>query len=246
MGTYECRVMDKATNKMKNVGRMEIKNKTADRAELYLYGDIVSEAWESYYYDEAKCPQDISDFLAGLDGLKEIDIYVNSGGGSVHAGLAIYNQLKRHDGYKRAYIDGIGASISSVIPFACDEVNLYKCSQLMIHKPWGGCMGDADDFRKQAEALDSCQTAITNIYMDHVKEGVTREQITDLINAETWFTGEEAGEVFNVNIIETQAAQASASNYYNKYKKQPQNSQEEEKENKELEMLQARLDLLVM
>ena len=64
------------------------------RCSLYFYGDIVSATWESMWYEEDRCPQDIADFLNQLDGYEDIDIYFNSGGGDVFAGLAIYNQFK--------------------------------------------------------------------------------------------------------------------------------------------------------
>ena len=240
MKTFEFKAKDQKTNKIKTVGKMEIKNLTAEKAQLYFYGDIVNDSWDSYWYDEDKCPQDILDFLSQLDGTSELEIYVNSGGGSVHGGLAIYHQLKRYAGKKTAYVDGIAGSIASIIPFACDTRIIYDSAQLMIHKPWCGVYGNATDLRKQADALDSCQEAIVNIYMENVKDGVTREQIEEMVDAETWLTGTRAQEFFNVEVQEEATSIPSYSNFYNMYRHKPKNIEEiketeETEESKEIE-----------
>ena len=115
---------NKRSGKVENVGYLDLEqDEEQSRCSLYFYGDIVSATWESMWYEEDRCPQDIADFLNQLDGYEDIDIYFNSGGGDVFAGLAIYNQLKRYDGHKVGYVDGMAASIASVIMFACDELH---------------------------------------------------------------------------------------------------------------------------
>lgn len=220
---------DKKTGKLKNVGSIEIKNQTEEKAELYFYGDIVSSSWESYWYEEDKCPQDITDFLKELESSKSIDIFINSGGGSVHGGLAIYNLLKRHKGQKTVYVDGIAASIASVIAMAGDKIIIPSNAQFMIHKPLTWCGGNANDFRKTADILDTCQKSITNIYMENVKEGITEEKITELINNETWFTGNEVAQYFNVEVEEKSDVVACSSQYFSKYSKTPSNILNKEK-----------------
>lgn len=220
---------DKKTGKLKNVGSIEIKNQTEEKAELYFYGDIVSNSWESYWYEEDKCPQDITDFLKELESSKSIDIFINSGGGSVHGGLAIYNLLKRHQGQKTVYVDGIAASIASVIAMAGDKIIIPSNAQFMIHKPLTWCGGNADDLRKTADILDTCQKSITKIYMENVKEGITEEKITELINNETWFTGDEVAQCFNVEVEEQSDVVACSSEYFSKYSKTPSNILNKEK-----------------
>lgn len=214
---------DKYTGKLKDVGKMEIKNQTEEKAELYFYGDIVSSTWQSYWYEEDKCPQDITDFLKELDNSKAIDIFINSGGGSVHGGLAIYNILKRHQGEKTVYIDGIAASIASVIAMAGDKVVIPSNAQFMIHKPLTWCGGNADDFRKTADILDTCQKSIMSIYMDNVQDGISEEKITEMINEETWLTGDEAAEYFKFEVEEKSDVVACTSEYFEKYSKTPKN-----------------------
>ena len=225
MSKINCTVFDKKTQKDKAVGFMEIKNSTDENAELFIYGDIVSDQW-SKWEDEDTCPQDITNFLKEIDKFKDIDIYINSGGGSVFAGIAIYNQLKRHKGNKVVHIDGIAASIASVIACAGDKVIIPRASQFMIHKPsssyfWTSM--NADELRKDADTLDTCQKSIASIYMDNVKEGVTEDKINELINAETWFTGNDVTEYFNFEVEETGEAVACASNYYERYRNIPKN-----------------------
>lgn len=250
---WQLKNKDNLTGKIKDAGKLEIRNQTEDKADLYLLGDIVSDSWQSYWYDEDKCPQDISDFLKDIENTKDINIYINSGGGSVHAGIAIYNMLKRHKGFKTVYVDGIAASIASVIAMAGDKIVIPSNAQLMIHKPssWGS--GDAESFRKLADILDTCQESITSIYMDNIKEGITKEQITDMINVETWFTGSEAANYFNIEVDEQSEIVACSSDFYNKYKNIPNTIKDSIDKNKndsvenmdeEIEIMRLKLELI--
>ncbi len=195
---FEFKQKNAKTKNLDTKGTLKFNSAGENRAELCFYGDIVSDSWEAYWYEEDKCPQDISDFLAGLDEYAELDIYINSGGGSVYGGLAIYNILKRYQGKKTVYIDGLAASIASVIAFAGDKVIMPENAQLMIHKPWCYAEGDAEMLRKSAEVLDVCQESIISVYAEHAK--VTKEEIVELVNAETWLTGKRAAEIFNVEV----------------------------------------------
>lgn len=99
--------------KSRQCGSMMIKNQTDTSADLYFYGDIASETWQSDWYEEDMAPGDVKEFLDELTGTEKINIHINSGGGSVFGGIAIYNMLKRNDAYKTVYIDGLAASIPS-------------------------------------------------------------------------------------------------------------------------------------
>ena len=185
--------------KTEQVGSLTFNSLTHQKAELRFYGDIVSNTWQSYYYEEDKCPQDVLEFLDELKNYESLDIYINSGGGSVHGGLAIYHLLKRYPGEKTVWVDGLAASIASVIAMAGDRLIVPATAQLMIHKPWSSVwVGTSEDYRREAQALDSCQEVITNVYMEHVLDGVSRETITDMINRETWMSGRKAAEFFKM------------------------------------------------
>ena len=168
-------------------------------ADLYFYGDIVSDWWGAWQ-NEDQYPDAIKNFLSQAEG-KDLNIYVNSGGGSVFAGMAIYNMIKRH-GEKnkvKVYVDGLAGSIASVIAFAGTEPpEIPSNAFLMIHKPWGAISGNADEMRKMADDLDKIQTGIMNVYEDHLAEGVTIDQVEALVNAETWLDGKEAAKYFNI------------------------------------------------
>lgn len=209
-------------SKHKTGGTMEIKNQTEDKAELYFYGDIVSDWWGAWQ-DEDQYPDAIKDFLKDVEG-KDLDIFINSGGGSVFAGLAIYNMLKRHKGYKTVYVDGMAASISSVIALAGDKVIIPSNAFMMIHKPWQYLWGgyNADEFRKMADDLDAIEKGIMNVYKENLKEGVSIETIQELVNEETWLNGEEAAEYFNIEVGEENKVAACISDYFNSYKNVPE------------------------
>ena len=206
----------------KKVGSMSLNVLNDDSAKLYFYGDIVSESWQSKYFTEDKCPQDIVDFFAEIDRYKEVDIYINSGGGSVFGGMAIYNILKRHPGKKTVHIDGVAASIASVIALAGDEVICPSNAQIMVHKPWTALAGNADDMRKAADQLDIAQESIIAVYMQHTKDDITEEQMNQMVNDETWLTGAKAAEVFNITVTESvEMAACAESTYFEKYKNIP-------------------------
>lgn len=82
------------TKQKENKGTLKFNSVGENKAELYFYGDIVSDSWQSYWYEEDKCPQDIVDFLAELNSYQAIDIYINSGGGSVHGGFSYIQYLE--------------------------------------------------------------------------------------------------------------------------------------------------------
>ena len=207
---------DKKTGKEKFCGQFEIKNE-AEYSELFIYGDIMSYKWD----DSDVVPQDIADFLKELDGKAKLNIYINSGGGSVFAGLAIYNQLKRHAAEKTVYVDGLAASIASVIAMCGSKLVIPSNAFLMIHKAWSWTMGNSTDFRKAADDLERIDEGILNVYKENLAEGVDIDTVKELVNAETWLTGEEAAKYFNVEVDETNKAAACVSEYFDEYKNAP-------------------------
>ena len=213
--------------------------------ELYFYGDIVSSGSDTWNYED-KCPQDIADILNLIPNDAPLDIYINSGGGDVHAGIAIYHQLKRRGGRNTVHIDGIAASIASIIAMAGDEIIMPKSAQLMIHKPWAWCSGNADDLRKTADILDVCQNSMMDIYMTKVVEGIDRETIESMVNAETWLTGLQAAEYFNITAEDVPAAAACASRYFGNYRNTPEFLASQQSEADEIEKLQLELKLKTM
>lgn len=216
--------MNRKTKKIENAGFATIRD-TAEGADLHFYGDIVSTTWEAWS-DEDKCPQDIADFLNQLPDDGTLTVYFNSGGGDVFAGIAIYNALKGRNQKKVGVVEGLAASIASVILMACDEIYVNTGAQIMMHKPLCMAWGNADDFLKVIEQLDMCQQSITDIYMTKAAEGVTEEEIEEKINRETWLNAEMAAEVFDIGVKEVPAMAACASWYSRQYKNRPEGFEE--------------------
>lgn len=211
--------MQKNKNNLNNL--LQIKNSTETSCDLYFYGDIVDNWWGAWD-DMDQYPESIKSFLDEAKG-KDINIYINSGGGSVFAGMAIYNMLKRHQGYKTVYVDGLAGSIASVIALAGDKVIIPSNAYMMIHKPWSGLYGNSTELREMADTLDKIEEGILNVYNENLAENADIEVVKAMVNAETWLTGDEASKYFNINVSESVDAVACTSDYFNKYNKVPKN-----------------------
>ncbi len=206
---------------MSKLSYLKVKNSTDTSADIYFYGDIVGDEWEKWC-DTDTCPQDVLDALSQAQG-KDLNIYINSGGGSVFAGLAIYNMLNRATGKKKCHIDGMAASIASVICMAADEIIMPNNSYLMIHKPSNMVWGNATDMRKMADDLDTIQIGIENVYKTKLKDGIDIETIKDLMDKETWLPANEAEKYFNVKVIEENKAVAKVDfNNFKNYRNIPE------------------------
>lgn len=226
MPILKLKKTDRKSNRIRDCGSIEIKNKADNEAEICFYGDINSDSmgeWSKYFPDD-KCPSDIKEFFDQLsDDVEKIHVHINSGGGSVFGGIAIYNMLKNHKAEIVVHVDALAASIASVIAMAGDKIIIPKNAQLMIHKPMSYVSGNADEMRKEADVLDGCQKVILSTYMDHVKDGVDEKTINDLINAETWLNGEECQQYFDFDIEESNEAVAAAdSEYFDRYDNLPE------------------------
>lgn len=197
---------------------IEFKNNT-DNQSLYFYGDIVGDELDKWT-DLDTCPTDVQNILNQVDKERPLDIYINSGGGSVFGGMAIYNMLKRNPCNKTTYIDGLAGSIASVIAMASDKIVMPSNSFLMIHKPSAVVGGNANDMKKMADDLDKIQQGILNVYAEKLQDGVDISTIEKMVNEETWIVGSEASKYFKVEVVESNKAVASISNLSN-YSKVP-------------------------
>lgn len=165
----------------------EFKNDAnTDNAELLLYGEISDFSW----WGDEVTPKQFKQELDALGDVKDIKVFINSPGGDVFAGQAIYSMLKRSNANIIVYVDGLAASIASVIAMAGDTVIMPKNAMMMIHNPWTIALGTAEDFRKLADDMDKIRESIINVYES--KSGMDVKKIIDLMDAETWLTAEEA------------------------------------------------------
>ena len=160
--------------------------KTENSADILLYGPISESSW----WGDEVTPKQFAEDLAALGDISELNVRINSGGGDVFAGLAIHSMLKRHQATVTVYVDGLAASIASVIAMAGDTVIMPKGSMMMIHNPWTIAWGDADELRKSAETLDKVRESLIAVYAD--KTGMSRDEIIAVMDDETWLTADEA------------------------------------------------------
>jgi len=144
-----------------------------------------------YIYDVVGYETTAKDFVRELNDIEnDIHLHLNTPGGDVFDGNAIYNALKQHPSPVHIYIDGLAASIGSVIAMAGDTVNIAKNGAIMIHDPWVMSMGNSDELRKQAEVLDKVKDALVETYVE--RTGQEAGQIMQWMNEETWFDADEA------------------------------------------------------
>ena len=176
--------MATSTTKTNNQSWYSIKAKANDTAEISIYDEIgfwgVSAA--SFAQDLKSCGNN----------LKQINLHIHSPGGDVFDGIAIYNLLKNHPANVTVYIDGLAASMASVIAMAGNEVIMPENAMMMIHKPWGIQGGDAEDMRKYADLLDKVENTLIPAYAS--KTGKTPEELAEMLSAETWLTAKECVE----------------------------------------------------
>lgn len=155
-------------------------------ATINIYGDITSWPW----LEGDVSASNLSKQLDSLADVTEIHVYINSYGGEVAEGLAIYNALKRHNAKVKTFCDGFACSIASVIFMAGDERIMNDASLLMIHNAWTWAEGNAAELRKQADDLEKITQASVNAYMAH--SSLSEEEIKALMDAESWILPEEA------------------------------------------------------
>ncbi len=176
-------------------------------SEVYLYDEIVSEKWKDWDdVEHGFTPDDLAGPLREADEGETVDIYVNSPGGSVFAAVAMTSEIKRaiQRGVKvNAYVDGIAASAASFLIMACESVNMYFGTMLMVHKPMAVCIGNADAMLKCAEELEDIQDG-TCMPLYRAKLKVDEEELKALISNETWLSAKKAADIFDINIIDEQ------------------------------------------
>ncbi len=153
--------------------------------------DVYDEIGKSWWNEDAVSAKDVRDKLKEAKGVKTINLRVNSGGGGVFEGLAIYNLLNQHPAKVVAHVDALAASMASVIIMAADEIHISESALVMVHAPWSYAVGNADEMREQADLLDKLKGQLIDIYV--ARNGkIDRDKISELVDAETWMTGQEA------------------------------------------------------
>lgn len=164
-------------------------------AKVNVKGTIVdsSDKWIYEWFDmEATCPKDIENAVEKANG-EDLEIYINSGGGSVFAGSEIYTLLKDYRGNSTVKIVGIAGSAASVIAMAGKKILISPPAQVMIHNVSAGIQGDYRNMEHGAEILKNANKAIANAYI--LKTGMKQEELLELMNKETWMDAQKAKEL---------------------------------------------------
>lgn len=170
--------------------RFEMK-KSGEKVTLYLYSEIGENPW-----GEGTTAKAVLEALDSVKGAESLDVHVNSPGGAVFEGLAIYNAIKNFPGKRTTYVDGIAGSIASVIMLAGERVVMSDGAMVMIHEPSSGIMvyGSADmiedEARKTASALRKVRESILDVYATNTGQELAR--LSEWMAAETWMTAAEA------------------------------------------------------
>lgn len=169
-------------------------------------------AVEIYIYDEiggwGVTARQFANDLKSRGDIRNIVLRIHSPGGDVFEGMAIYNLLDQHPAYITVYIDGLAASMASVIAMVGDVVIIPMNAGIMVHKPWGIQGGDADDMRRYADLLDKVEDSLVSAYTK--KTGKSAEDIKQLLDAETWMFGQEAVDLGFADMV-AEPLQAAAS-----------------------------------
>ncbi|WP_068791902.1 head maturation protease, ClpP-related [Brevibacillus laterosporus] len=168
-----------------------------NKGELYLYGIIENYSW----WGDELTPKTFQAELDALgDDISELHVYINSDGGDVFAGQTIYSMLKRHKAQVIVHIDGIAASIATVIAMAGDIIHMPRNASMMIHGPWTYISGNAEQLRKRADDLDAAKEGMIAAYQE--KTGIDRDVLLPMLAVDTWLTAEKAVELGFADVID--------------------------------------------
>lgn len=188
------------------------------RGELFLYGEISDSSW----FGDEVTPAQFQKDLSAMGDIKSLDVFINSPGGDVFAGITIYNMLKRHRADITVHVDGLAASAASVVAMAGDRIVMPKSATMMIHNSGAGVYGNKKYLRAMADELERIDKQMVDIYAG--KTGKAPETITAWMDSERWMSGDEAlkdGFCDEVEENKQIAACADIEKYIARYKNAP-------------------------
>jgi ATP-dependent Clp protease, protease subunit len=177
-------VKAKALADVRCPARFECKT-SGSTVDLYIY-DAIGEGM----FGGGISPSMVQKALAEAKGAKTLNVWINSPGGDVFDGVAIYNQIARFGAAKKVCVDGLAASAASVVAMAGDEITMAVGSQMMVHEAWGMAIGNGSDMREMADLLD--KVTADSVLPAYGRTGQTPAKLAELLRAETWMSAEEA------------------------------------------------------
>lgn len=215
---------------------LNFKKKSETETELYIYGNIEKKDWIDSWFGTG---EDKTDAYSLKDALMQVDtpnltVRINSYGGSVSEGLAIYSLLSEFKGHLKTIVDGFACSAASVIFMAGQERVVPENGLLMIHNAWSYVEGDANAMKKMAEDLEKITQPSLNIYVN--KTGLSEEKVKEMMDREEWITSQEAYELgFSTTQTRNEPMQALEANFiYNLVMKTKKMQNEIEEKAKEM------------
>ena len=164
---------------------------------IYLYDEVKAKGdfnWKTLEYDESETSANhFRELLEGVSDSDTIELYINSDGGSVKEGTAIFTNLKRCKAYKTGYVDGVANSIAATILQACDHRVMGEGTGMVLHNMW--TVGNADELRNQADKLDAWMKASRSLFMNRCGGKITEEELKDIMDKETLLDPDTALEI---------------------------------------------------
>jgi ATP-dependent protease ClpP protease subunit len=166
--------------------RIQAQTDSADEATVYVYG-VIGGWWSGV---------DASEFVRELRGItaKQIRVHINSVGGGIHDGLAIFQALRNHSARIVTCVDALAASAASIVAMAGDEREVAPYGSVMVHKAWNWAVGNDDDMRKAADELAKVSQNMAKVYANRSTTDMTADEWLDIMTAETWYYADEAVE----------------------------------------------------
>ncbi|TGE33332.1 head maturation protease, ClpP-related [Desulfosporosinus sp. Sb-LF] len=180
-----------------------------NEGELTIYGEIADSQGGWFSDGNEVTPTSFKAELDALGDISALNVYVNSPGGDVFAGQTIYSQLKRHPATVNMHVDGLAASIASVIAMAGDTIHMPANAMMMIHHPMSGVYGNANEMRTMADTLDKVSESIQETYLAKATD-MSQEDLVALLDAETWLTAQECMDLGLCDVMEEEMSLAAS------------------------------------
>ena len=209
--------------KVKNKKFYEFKALANNEGELFIYGEIASSGGGIWSDGTEITPKGFKAELDALGDISVLNVYIFSPGGDVFAGSAIYSMLKRHKATINVHVDGIAASIASVIAMAGDTIYMPSNAMILVHNPWNITCGNASDFRRMADDLEKIGLSIQEAYLAKATS-MKQEDLVTLLDAESWLSAQECFDLGFCDVIDEEkaiAASVQTLDFLAKYKNSP-------------------------
>lgn len=195
--------------KPKMMFRISPRQSVPNSYDMYIYDDVTARGrfdWNTWKELESETSNKyFREKLSQIPGDATINLYINSNGGEVKEGVGIYNQLKRHGATVNGVVDGNAYSVAFLILMACDHRTMNLGTSALVHNMWTIVAGNANDLRKEADALDKLMESNRQIFLDACGGKLTEEKLIELMDAETFLTPDECLEYGFIDEVNRQA-----------------------------------------